>query len=559
MKRTGKSKTNLLFLMIGILASLSFIYACAPDDQGNSKKQKLVYGSNIFPPFEFLNKKGEAEGFNIDLIKAIGERMDFEVVFQLEDWAKMKDKIKNKEGIDIGDMYVNDERKEYVDFASVHAVVYHEFVTKKQAYPKLSLDKISGLKLLVEGGTSVHEYFLKNNHDAIITAAATEPEILRLLRDGKYDCAIVTQYSSNNYIIDNDFKDLTISGAPIFPLQLAFHVQKGNEELLEKINKGLTQVKLDGTYSKIYSKWFELGDKKTLRNRLNVLIWLSVITSLLLFLSIAVSRYLKKAVKQKTAELELRVNEIGNIKNTLSEQNHLLKEAYKQLDTFVYSISHHIRGPVSSVLGVLNLMKMEFTDNSRLNYIGMIESSLHRLEKFTRGISDYLISVKDNSTLAKVDFNQMVEDIFKSTVLDNTKTNIELLIENKTKGDTITLDKNKLTVILSSIIANSIQYCDTKKQSSFIKVSIEKEEENFKISIEDNGVGIQEEYISSVFEIFFRANQKSQGSGLGLYIAKEAVNKMNGTIQLISRQGAGSKFTIIIPQVRSLLAISTNP
>jgi signal transduction histidine kinase len=549
MKQTIKNKANSLFLVIGILVSQFLTCACTPDEQETTKSQKFVYGSSIFfPPFEFLNKKGKADGFNVDLIRAIGERMDFEVVFQLEEWDKMKNKIKNKEGIDMGDMYINDERKEYVDFASVHAVVYHEFVTKKLTHPKLSLDKISGLRLLVEAGTSVHEYFLKNNHGAIVTTAATEREALRLLREGNYDCALVTQYSSNNYIIENDFKDLTVSGAPLFPLQLAFHVQKGNDELLEKINKGLTQVKLDGTYSKIYSKWFELGDKKTLRNTVNILVWVSIITSSLLLLSIAISRYLKKAVKQKTAELELRINEIGNIKNTLSEQNHLLKGAYKQLDTFVYSISHYIRGPVSSVLGVLNLMKMEFTDNSRLNYVSMIESSLHRLEKFTRGISEYLISVKDNSDLAKIDFNQMVEDIFKSTVLDNAKTNVELLIENKMAGDTITLDKNKLSIILNNIIANSIQYSDNKKQSSFVKVGIEKEKGNLKIDIEDNGVGIQEEYIPSVFEIFFRANQKSQGSGLGLYIVKEAVGKMNGTIRLISRQGAGSKFTITIPQ-----------
>jgi signal transduction histidine kinase len=544
----NRLKIDFSSLAILLLSSLFFVNACTSDTPIKSKKQKLVYGSNNFNPFEFINEKGEPDGFNVDLINAIGERMGFEVVFQLEEWGAVFEKIKKGKGVDIGDMYFNEERRKYVDFASTHAVVYHEFVTRKHILPKLSLDKISGLQVIVEKGTYVHEYFLKNTHGATIIPVASEPEALRLLNQGQYDCAILTQYSSNNYIIDNNLNDLTISGAPIFPLQLAFHVQKGNQELLDKINKGLSQVKLDGTYSKIYSKWFELGERKTIKTILRILIWVLAITSFLLLLFIFISRYLKKVVEQKTVELEMRITEIGKVQKELSEQNHLLKEAYKQLDTFVHSLSHHVRGPVSSALGVINLIRMESIENVKLTYISMIESSMHRLEKFTRNVSDYLVSVKDNINLSKIDFNQMAEGIFKNSILHHPKNAVELIIENRVDGDII-VDKKKLSITLHNIITNSIQYSNNEAEPCFVKVTIEKEDSYYKIVVEDNGVGINEEHMPKVFDIFYRASQTSTGSGLGLYIAKEAIQKMNGKIMATSTIGLGSRFTILVPTV----------
>jgi signal transduction histidine kinase len=547
-KMYNRLKVDFQSLAILLLLGLFFLNACTSDTPAKSKKQKLIYGSNNFKPFEFINEKGEPDGFNVDLIRAIGERMDFEVAFQLEEWGAVLEKIKKGKGVDIGDMYFNEERKKYVDFASTHAVVYNEFVTRKQTLPKLSLDKISGLQVMVEKGTYVHEYFLENPHGATIIPVASEPEALQLLNQGKYDCAIVSQYSSNNYIIDNNLNGLTVSGAPIFPLQLAFHVQKGNPEMLDKINKGLTQIKLDGTYTKIYSKWFEIGGKKKFKLIVRILIWFSIITSILLLLFILISRYLRKMVKQKTAELEVRIKELDNVKNALSEQNQLLKEAYKQLDTFVYSISHHIRGPVSSVLGVIALIRMDSKDNGNPTYLGMIESSMKRLEKFTRDISDYLVSVKDNANLMTIDFNQLVKDVFDNAVLNHAKNPIKLSIENSLESNPV-LDKNRLSIALNNILINSVQYSDERKETCFVRVTIEMEKEtgNYKIVVEDNGVGIEEGYVDKVFEIFFRANQASRGSGLGLYIAREAVHKMNGKLWLASKFGLESMTTIIIP------------
>jgi signal transduction histidine kinase len=539
-------------LALVVLATLFTIHACTTKDHASKKKPKFVYGStSIFPPFEFLNEKGQPEGFNVDLIREIGNRMDFEVVFELDDWGKVKERIKNRKGIDIGDMYINKERMGYVDFSNVHSIIYHEFVTRRDTLPKLTLDSIKGLRVIVEDGTSVHEYLSQDNHGAIIIPVASEPEALRLLHEGKYDCAIVTQFSSNNYIIENGLTDLTTSGAPFFPLQLAFHVQKGNQELLDKINKGLTQVKLDGTYSKIYSKWFELGEKHRFKKTIRILIWILVTTIILLLLFIMITRYLRMMVEQKTRELNLRVTEIDKVKNTLSQQNNLLKETNKQLDTFVYSISHYIRGPISSALGVITLIRLESLESTRMKHLGMIESSLHRLEKFTRATSEYLVSMNDGSNLTQIDFYQMVQDIFSRALLSNAKTNIDLSIDNKI-AEGLTLDKSRLTIVLSNIIDNSIRYSDDKKQTRYVKVALEKDADNYKITIEDNGEGIQEPYLESVFEIFFRANQKSDGSGLGLYIAKEALKKMNGTIHLTSTEGVGTKLTILIPQATTV-------
>lgn len=111
----------------------------------------------------------------------------------------------------------------------------------------------------------------------------------------------------------------------------------------------------------------------------------------------------------------------------------------------------------------------------------------------------------------------------------------------------ISTDHHRMKVILTNMIGNSIRYADMSKDDPFVAVTFEKSELVQAIHVRDNGVGIAAAYLPRIFDMFFRANSSSKGSGLGLYIVGEAAKKMNYRIDVASQEGAGTTFSILIP------------
>ena len=109
-------------------------------------------------------------------------------------------------------------------------------------------------------------------------------------------------------------------------------------------------------------------------------------------------------------------------------------------------------------------------------------------------------------------------------------------------------DEKRLIVILNNLIGNAIKYRDDKKKKLFIEVSAQNKESGYEISITDNGLGIKQEFLSKIFDMFYRASESSTGSGLGLYIVKETVEKLKGKIEVQSEFGVGTSFTLLLPK-----------
>jgi signal transduction histidine kinase len=105
-------------------------------------------------------------------------------------------------------------------------------------------------------------------------------------------------------------------------------------------------------------------------------------------------------------------------------------------------------------------------------------------------------------------------------------------------------------MVFNNIISNAVHYRDARKNDSYISINIHVDATKATLRFSDNGIGIHEEYIDKIFKMFFRANADSKGSGLGLYIVKGVLEKLNGTINVQSKLGEGTTFVIEIPQLR---------
>jgi signal transduction histidine kinase len=230
----------------------------------------------------------------------------------------------------------------------------------------------------------------------------------------------------------------------------------------------------------------------------------------------------------------------------LIERNDQLKKTNTELDRFVYSTSHDLRAPLTSLMGLINITSNTNDPKELRKYLEMMKDRVHSLDKFIKDITDYSRNNRLEISHEKVSLVALAQEVWESLKFtpEAERISFEIAIPEEISVDS---DKNRLKVIMSNLISNAIRYHDTRKPRQFIRLHAEVKDKFFHLKIEDNGQGIASEYHSRIFEMFYRANEQSKGSGLGLYIVKEALMKLSGTIDLESAPGIGSTFTIKLP------------
>ena len=254
------------------------------------------------------------------------------------------------------------------------------------------------------------------------------------------------------------------------------------------------------------------------------------------------------ALKQKAAERE-RIEAA----RALARQNETLTKINKELDSFVYSISHNLRAPLMSVLGLLDLAIGETDPEVIHQYHEMMKSSIYKLDETLKEILEYSRNARQGLVIGEVDFEKLIHDTFEKMQFMPGYERIrrDISIEGETG---FASDNYRLSLVMNNLISNAIKYADPARDS-WIKINVRIDAEEAVIDFRDNGIGIEQDYIDKVFNMFFRATEKNEGAGLGLYIVKEAIEKLGGTIRLYSQVGKGTHFHIQLPN----LARQPNP
>ncbi|MBA4058339.1 MAG: hybrid sensor histidine kinase/response regulator, partial [Marivirga sp.] len=255
------------------------------------------------------------------------------------------------------------------------------------------------------------------------------------------------------------------------------------------------------------------------------------------------------ALRQR-AEINIRKQQ----EERLRTQNEELRKLYRELDLFVNSSSHNLRAPLRSILGLVSLCRMDEDTKHNENmqhYFTMMESSIGQLDNTLKFILEFSRDSAVEKEAHEIDFRKVIENIFVSLNYMNGPQPIEqITIVND--GPPFYCDAMRLNLVLLNLISNAMKYFDSAKEKSFIKVQVHHDSDRVIIIIEDNGIGIAEEQQGRVFDMYYRATQNSEGFGLGLYIVRETLEQMNGSILLQSIKGIGTIFTITIPRSRPL-------
>jgi len=229
-----------------------------------------------------------------------------------------------------------------------------------------------------------------------------------------------------------------------------------------------------------------------------------------------------------------------------SQQNIALTKANAELDRFVYSASHDLRAPLTSILGLTNIARQSKDPREVDKCLVMIASRVHRLDEFIHDIIDFSRNSRTalkNDDVRVVDVVDSVLDNLQPTV-NGTPIQFEVEINRDLSWRT---DSSRLNVILNNLIGNAIKYADSSKETPFVKIQAASGPDGNHLIVNDNGIGIGLEHQPKVFDMFYRASERSKGSGLGLFIVKETVEKLQGSIHLQSQPGKGTSFIIILP------------
>jgi PAS domain S-box-containing protein len=262
----------------------------------------IVYGGDQeYPPFEWLDKDGQPEGFNVDLIRAIGKAMGYDVEVRLGPWPRMREALEHGGGVDVSDMFLTKERAKTEAFSAPFWEVHDEIFARLGAGRVNSVDELAGREVLCQQGSAAAELLRHAVPKAKLILVASEPEALRRLALGQEDCAVVTSMAGRYAIRQNDLRNLRASGPPLWPRDYCLVTAKGRPQLLADLNEGLAIVKETGRFDEIYDKWF--ADVVPRRP------WLSRFQALLPWMVIGLAGLaawiwiLRHTVRQRTREL----------------------------------------------------------------------------------------------------------------------------------------------------------------------------------------------------------------------------------------------------------------
>lgn len=302
---------------------------------------------------------------------------------------------------------------------------------------------------------------------------------------------------------------------------------------------------------------FVLGDNQSSMLLLQIFIVVLSITTLVLATTVKernmaqdkllqFNENLEAMVKIRTKALNSQIETRKNAEESLQNTNDELVKRNEELDRFVYSVSHDLRAPIASMLGIVHLAKMEDDIAMKNMYFDMLNGSAVQLDNFIGEILDQSKNTRSEVKLEKIKFKSLIDETFEHLKYSVTSEKpVEKHIKIDQHGDYYG-DTWRIKVILNNIISNAIRY--RNGNDPVINVRVNANKSAARIIVEDNGRGISEEHIDKVCDMFYRATDDGAGSGLGLYIVKEAVEKLGGEMKIESKEGKGTTVCVSLSE-----------
>lgn len=255
---------------------------------------------------------------------------------------------------------------------------------------------------------------------------------------------------------------------------------------------------------------------------------------------------LNSKVEERTQELERSIENLAEVKH--------------ELDTFMYRASHDLRAPLVRLEGLSNLLKMStkgLEDDSNMQliyevhtYIELFDATLKQMDTMLRRLMQLHDLIEEELFFTEIEDLQLFVEEAKTAAYDYAHNGISIKAKTESYAPLIT-DKKWLRLIIINLLRNSLIYHNINDKPA-IELFIKVEDQHILIEVTDNGEGIPADLLGSIFNMFVRSSERSIGSGLGLYLVKKAINKLEGNIFCNSTLFTKTTFSVYIPNQGSI-------
>lgn len=265
----------------------------------------------------------------------------------------------------------------------------------------------------------------------------------------------------------------------------------------------------------------------------------------------AVVTMLFDITEQKSYQVHIQENNLSLQENQAHLEEILaeLSNRNYELDQLVYKISHDLRAPLSSILGLVNIYKIEDVAEKRDSYVSLIENRINKLDGFVKSMLNYAKANRSEIVPEHIDFQYLIDTCLEDFEYLESFSKINVIPDITYSTEVFKSDALRMKIIFNNIISNAFKYYNPHTQQAYLKINIQVNAQEAHILFEDNGIGISEEYLERVFDMFFRGTSKSEGAGLGMYIVKQTIDRMGGSVSLASAIGRGTTFEIKLPNL----------
>ncbi len=227
-----------------------------------------------------------------------------------------------------------------------------------------------------------------------------------------------------------------------------------------------------------------------------------------------------------------------------------LEEKTKELEAFVYTVSHDLRTPLISIEGFSDMLLEEYEDEldeDAIHYLNRIQSNVEKMDEFIDDLLQLSRIGREETPKEVFSVESIVEEITEDLSSKVDEKDIKIKIE--TDLPELYFERKRMYQIFSNFVSNACKYMDDEQEECWIKIGAEDRGNSWVLWVEDNGIGIEPENQEKIFKIFNREGRADEkGTGVGLSIVKQIVESHKGEIWVESEKGEGSTFYIEFPK-----------
>lgn len=536
----------------------------------------IIGGDRDYPPYEFLDKKGQPAGYNVDLTRAIADVMGIKVEFRFGGWSEIRNGLLEGSVDVLEGISYSEERTRTLSFSPPHTIINHAIFARKETPPVSSIEELRGKEIVVFQDGIMHDYLKSLGFTSNLVMTATPADALRLLASGKHDYAVLAMLPGMYIIREHKLSNLVPVAKSISTQKYCYAVKKGNEDLLARFNEGLAILKKTGQYQEIYDRWLGvLGPPKVAWEKV---LWYGamLLGPLLMILvgTVVWSRSLQQRVAQRTRELALEVTEKKRALDELKRHQDKLIQADKMasLGILVAGVAHEINNPNGLILLNMPILREVYQDAEEvldarfrqqgdftlggLPYSRMRDEVPHLLEEMQEGanrIKRIVEELKDfarqdtTAAMETIDFNAVVQTAVRLVDSSLRAATSRFEAQYDTALPPIPGNAQRIGQVVVNLLLNACQALPDMERGILLATSHDPESGAVRLKVADEGLGIAPEHIPHLTDPFFTTRRESGGTGLGLSVSATIVKEHHGTLEFDSTPGSGTTVTLTLP------------